>query len=240
MLLLIAINFHTSWSLALNCTYGMQTFTPIGSIYTCQAGVLSDGSDTVSIIYGNHQVGKTDSDVQGFVLQSQGLDFVPRNVESFFPNIRAVDVYNNLISSIKNFHLRPFTNLVHFAVMENKLNSLDSNLFEGLTFLNYVSFKNNSIQHVGHDFILPSSGEVHFDSNECISFNAVNSAQIDNLRFKLLLLCPPTISQIEDTLESRPNLLTNVNNDVQSLEIRVAYLEAQIELLVSKISQNKN
>lgn len=219
----------------------MQTFAPIGSIYTCEAGVLTDGSDTVSAIYGNHQSGKTDLDVHGLVLQSKGLDFVPRNVDSFFPNIRAVDLYSNLISSIRNVHLRQFKNMVYFAVMDNKLTSLDSNLFDGLPFLNYISFTNNSIKHVGHDFILPSLGEIYFDLNDCISYNAVNATQIDSLRFKLLLNCPPTISQIEDTLEGRPNLLTNVNSEVQTLQVRVAFLEAAIEtILSSKISNDRN
>lgn len=227
MLLLLAVNFKLSWSIALNCTFGTQTFAPIGSIYTCEAGVLLlDGSDIVNWFFGNHWAGKTHSDVHGLVIRSQGLQFIPRNVESFFPNIRALDVYDNLITSISNFHLRPFANLVHLAVSNNEINSLDSYLFAGLPFLSYVSFSNNSIQHVGHDFLMPSLGEISFDSNDCISYRAVNATQIDNLRFNLLLKCPPTISLIEGTLESRPNLLTNIYSEVQSLAARVALLEA--------------
>lgn len=219
----------------------MAHFNPIGSIYTCDAGILSDGSEIVTSIYGNHIDGRSNSDVHGFVIHSQGLAFIPVNVESFFPNIRALDVYNNFISNVTNFHLKPFTNLVHFAIIDNKITSLDTDVFKGLSFLNYVSFRNNSIRHVGHDFILPSLGEIHFDLNECINEVAVNATQIDSLKFNLLLKCPPKISQIEHTLEGRPNLLTNVNSEVKLLEQRVQLLENAIELLMgSKTSKDKN
>lgn len=243
LLLLLAVHFELSWSLALNCTYGTQTFAPIGSMYTCEAGVLNDegDDDTVTWIYGTHLAGKTHSDVHGFVIQSEGLKFIPKNVESFFPNIRALDVYDNLITSISNFQLRPFAHLVHFAAIDNEITSLDSDLFAGLPFLSYVSFSNNSIRHVGHDFLMPSLGKIYFDSNDCISYIAENATQIDKLRFDLLLKCPPTISLIEGTLEGRPNMLTNVNNEVQSLAARVALLEAEIELILrSKIGIDIN
>lgn len=240
LLLLLAVNVKISWSLALNCTYTMQHFNPIGSIYTCDAGILSDGSEIVSAIYGNHQDGKTDADVHGFVLHSQGLAFIPLNVETFFPNIRALDVYNNFITNITNFHLKPFINLVHFAIIDNQITSLDTDVFDGLPFLNYVSFRNNSIRHVGHDVILPSLGQIHFDLNECIDQIALNATQIDNLKFDLLLKCPPKISQIEHTLEGRPNMLTNVNSEVKGLEQRVAALENAIKLIMgSKHSKGR-
>ncbi len=227
-----------SWSIALNCTYGMQPFTPVGSIYTCQAGILLTGSDIVTNIYGNHMSNRTDADVQGLAIQSQGLQFFPLKIETFFPNIRAIDVYSNSISSISNSHLRSFTGLVHFSVIDNPIESLDSDLFRGLPALSYISFNNNTVKNVGHDFFLPLSGQIFFERNDCIHQRALNAAEIENLRFNLLRQCPPTISQIEKSLEDRANLLMKVNKALQSLEARVAYLELTIELLQSSYVSN--
>lgn len=230
-----------SWCIALNCTFTMQEFSPIGSIYTCQAGILFRGNDTVTDIYRIHWTDKTDADVHGIAIQSQGLQFFPINIEAYFPNIIAFDVYSNLIPSISNSHLQSFTDLVHFSVVDNQIQSLDSDLFSGLPALSYISFNNNSIQNVGHDFILPSSGQIFLDNNDCIHQAAVNATEIIDLKFNLLRQCPPSISQIEKSLEDRQNLLSNVYKEVRSLEVRVAQLELAIELLLATpVSKNKH
>ncbi len=95
-----------------------------------------------------------------------------------------------------------------------------------MTSMKYITFESNNIKHVGHDINLPNHGYVDFNKNFCISQSATTPEQFATLKLNLLRYCPPTISQIEDTLESRPNLLSQ-------LERRVAFLEGIIKKKLS-------
>lgn len=59
--------------------------------------------------------------------------------------------------------------------------------------------------------------------------------------------CPPTISQIEDTLESRDNWLTNMDGQVQSLVNRMDVIEQshseiddEVKSLINTVVDLKN
>lgn len=228
-MLLFASNCKISRAMALDCTFGDSSFGLIGSRYACSARVLFDGNEKISAVYGLHQSGREDDDVQGLRIESQNIPFLPTNIETFFPNIRALGFYNNSISSVSNNHLIPFLNLEYLSLHTNKIASLDSKLFAGLTSMRFVDFAYNNIKHLGHDIELPDSGSIYFNSNPCISQFATTPEQIVTLKLDLLRNCPPTISQIEDTLESRLNWLTDLKSKSLQMERRIAYLEAMIE-----------
>lgn len=242
--ILLCINFNMCKALGFNCLFSMVYYVHVGEVYSCGATLLHDENiETVTSVFGAHQSGKGHTDVVGIQIYRQDLEFFPLNMEAFFPNIKAIAYISNSIFSINNTHLAPFPNLEYFSLLGNRITSLDSNLFYGLQSIRYISMQENNIKHVGHDFILPDSAEILFYSNPCISMGAADPDRIVALRFELLRNCPPTISQIEDTLESRNNLLTNLDAKVQNLrnevtgmkyansqlEERVAFLEGIIE-----------
>lgn len=230
-----------SWCVALNCAFAMGNYDPVGNIYRCRATILFDASyDTVTFVYGNHQAGRTNSDVRGLHIQGQNMAHFLRNIKEFFPNIIVLHFPSNLISTISNDHLRPFPNLVRLSMSSNRITSLDSNLFSGLSSLRYVHFGNNDLRHVGHEFVLPSSGAVYFQTNKCISRSATTASGIVNLKFYLLVQCPPTISQVETALESRPNLITNLDFQVQSLSTKTySLVDSHIEM-ETELQDHKN
>lgn len=204
-------------AITFNCYFITRSNPVIGSVYECSARVSFDGNENVTEVSGNHESGKGHSDVQGLYLQDQNLPFFPTNIEEFFPNLVVFDLQNNAIVNISNRHLKPFPSLQHLYLTRNRITSLDSNIFSGMMSMSYISFNINNIHHVGHDINLPKTGELHFNNNPCISQQAVTPEQIATLKLNLLRNCPPTISQIENTLESRPNLLTTIDGRVQSL-----------------------
>lgn len=229
--MLFATNFKTIKGIALDCTYGMAEFAQVGSVYACTARVLFDGivTENVTAVFGIHQTGKGHEDVHGLYGELQNLDFVPGNIESFFSNIIAINLRHNSITAVFNRHLSPFPNLQHLSLWNNTITSIDGDLFSGLNSLRYISFDNNYIRHVGHDLNLPvGSGSIRFSANVCISQSANTPDDAASLKLNLLRNCPPTISQIEDSLERRQNFLTHIDRQVQSLVDRVAYLEAII------------
>lgn len=240
-MVLFATNIQILNAVVFNCTFEMYTHSYIGTVYHCAAQILLDGqNDTLAAVYGTHQSDKGHIDVKQLFAQYQGLQFFPRNIESFFPNLIAIRFAANQISHISNEHLVPFPNLVWLSFWSNRVTSLDSNLFAGLPSIRYINFSTNNIKHVGHDIILPETGEIRFGFNTCIDKSALTPNDIIFLRFSLLVNCPPTISQIEATLESRPNLITNVYREVKDLaqshidmQFEISHLKQRVEQLES-------
>lgn len=216
-MLLFASNLKTTSAIAVICSYKMHSFNIVGSVYTCDARVNFDGNENVTTVSGNHQSGKGDNNVMGIRLVSLNLPFVPTNINNFFPNLIVLDLFTNIITSISKRHLMPFPSLQYLSLEKNRIDSLDGNLFSGMNSLRRIDFDNNYIRHVGHDLYLPTGGSIYFYNNPCISQAATTPDQVASLKLNLLRNCPPTISQIEMTLESRPNLLTNVVGQVKSL-----------------------
>lgn len=187
-------------------------------LYYCNGRIIFSGSESnITAIYGTHQSGLDNEDVLGLSVSSQNMEHFPTNIHLFFPNIIAIYFPYNSISFVTNDHLKPFPNLEYFSVINNRITTLDSNLFTGLNSLKLVRFTSNNIKHVGHDINLPENGEVNFSLNPCIDKVATTAEQIIALKFHLLVSCPPSISQIEASLESRTNLITKNNGQVQSL-----------------------
>jgi len=238
-LLVIAVlfvtNFATIDGIALDCTYGSLSFGSTGSIYTCTARALSDGNENVTTVYGIHLTGKGYDDVHGFYVESQNLEFFPTNIENFFPNLIAINFHNNSITGINNRHLIPFPNMQYIGLWRNKITSIDGDLFSGLDSMKLIDFGSNNLRHVGHDLNLPMDGLIYFDANPCINQVAFTPDEVPALKLNLLRNCPPTISQIEDSLERRQNLLTHIDGQVQALRHeqadlleRMAYVESII------------
>ncbi|XP_037029186.1 uncharacterized protein LOC119069240 [Bradysia coprophila] len=256
--LIIAVLIFTtqcsySSTTTLNCDFEMYPFDTIGSIYTCTGRITINEGAKVTQMYSvaGHMSGKNNGNVLALRMNSKSMTTFPVNVENFFPNIKALHFGENMISHINNSHLNPFPDLRFLSMWNNHLTSLDSNLFAGLTSMSYINFEFNRIMYVGHDFVLPYSAEIRFYSNPCISDMASTPDRISLLKFLLAVKCPPTILHIENSLESRPNLLTNVKDQVQSLqqknqqfedkmyylELRMTSLEAIIEGLEMQIEQ---
>lgn len=226
-------NCKTIEGIALNCLFEMKLFERIDSVYTCVGTVLDDGSgnENVSAVYGTHETGKRHEDVYGIALRQQNLEFVPTNIEQFFPNIVAIDLYNNSITSISNRHLAPFPNLQYLTLLRNKITTIDGDLFDGINVMKHISFTSNNIRNVGHDLNLPTDGAIFFTETQCISQTATSPDAVASLKLNLLRNCPPTISQIERSLEQRQNLLTSIDRQVQSVTKNVNEITNRLESL---------
>jgi len=228
---LFVINANTTSAITLNCTFSIVIPAYVGEIYHCMGKSMDGNGEKLIAVSGTHLFGKGNTDVQGLTASNNALAFIPVNIEEFFPNILYFDFSLNKISYVNSSHLVPFPNLMRLNLNSNQITELDSNLFSSSKSIKFINFSNNMLKHIGHDFILPEVGEALFSTNPCIDKNAVNRDQLTALRFSLLLYCPPTISQIEATLENRSNLITKTNDQMQSLISEVQDLVTKTEKL---------
>jgi len=235
--LILAFVFTIIWKLScgigLNCTFGSVSVVTIGSVYQCNANSITidvENKESITAVSGTHQSGRTNENVQALWILSKGMEYFPVNIAQFFPNIKAIYFGNNLISDINNQHLFPLPGLVFLNIRENRITSLPSNLFSGLS-MRMVSFDSNNIKYVGNEFILPNTsptdGYFNFLNNPCISRQASTPGDITALRKSLLENCPP-------------NWLTNVTDQTQSLVNRTDGVEQSHSEMDGKVKSLTN
>lgn len=249
VVVVLAINCKASTAIALHCRFEMVRTRSV-EYYTCSATVLieTQTSQSVTAIFGPHQTGKGNEDVIALNIISQNLQFFPANVDEFFSNIGVIDFGNNAITSVSNLNLSPFPKLWYLnlaynriSVLErnlfsglnslqvillndNKITSIDSNLFANLNNIDmFIDLSNNTIRHVGHDLILPKQSYVVLLNNICVDvyFDSYNLKAVEGFKFELLTNCPPTISLIESTLETRPNFIKKLMDRIAALERKI-------------------
>lgn len=232
-LLLVISNFKTIEGFAVDCLYETRSFDRVGSIYTCGGTVLADGSvdENLTRVYGLHETGKQHEDVQAIAIRDQNLQFAPTNVEQFFPNIIVIDLRDNNITTISNRHLLPFPNLKSLIMWQNKVTSVEGDLFKGINGMVHYSFSRNDVRHVGHELNLQANGGIYFSDNPCINQAADLPSQVASLKLNLLRNCPPSIALIERSLEQRQNLLTSLDRRVESVTNNVTEIEKELVTL---------
>lgn len=224
--LVCALNFSNA--IILDCWFENFPFHKVGEIYRCSAHVIFDGEndDRITEIRGIHLPGKGNADVRGLIISSQELQLVPVNIESYFPDLKVLNLPINSLSTVTNKHLISFPNLEFLALFGNQITTLDSDLFRGLNSLRFVNLGRNRIKHVGLDVYLPPKAEIYMYSNVCVDQDAVTELEVSYLRQSLLVNCPP-----EPRIEPSSKGIANKQKEILKksyfqLAMKVSFVEA--------------
>jgi Leucine rich repeat len=222
----------------------------------CAARVVVIGDlQNVTDVSQNHLTGRSNEDVQGIVIENQALRFAPRNLNQFFPNLEAFDIYRSQIEVITKEDLENFSNLTQLNLPGNRIQSLAGNLLEGNPLLSAISFSENPIQHVDYKVFdhLEDLNTLSFMSTSCTSmFHMNNRGGVLHLMFMLLVSCPPSFAMteskilngvgfqktIDEQVADRMNPLTwnifEMNQKLEDHDDRIAHLENELQR-VSKL-----
>lgn len=147
-------------------------------------------------IVGTHEEGRIDADVRGLSIYNQrGLSRLPGSIESFFPNLVAVDWVFGDLTSVSQSDLLSFPNLRFLTLYGNQLTSLDDGLFQNSTNLEYVDIGNNLIRNVASDLFngLVELRWVFLQRNPCVDIIAATPEAIDELSSLLVGQCPASV-----------------------------------------------
>lgn len=69
-------------------------------------------------------------DVHGFWVERADCQYIPRMIDNFLPNLKAIRFEQTELKSISKFDIEPFPELTTFVLIRNKLTFLDGDLFE--------------------------------------------------------------------------------------------------------------
>jgi hypothetical protein len=241
-------------SITLDCRYtSWTTQTPWQYIYyACEAQVRGNGF-VVTGVSQNHLQGKSDSDVETVLIENHFIGQFPKNIEEFYPNIKALSFIKCGIKTVSSADLRPFPMLDYIDLSESSIEALGSDLFVHNPGLKLMYFHYNKIRHVGHNLFTPISElpimQTFFNGNLCIDESTPVSMgrgiPLDELIWKIFMQCPMPIEMIENEIiigtkftkkfegiDERTEKLEKQNDGLKDLiDERTEELETQIKKL---------
>lgn len=161
-------------SLNVKCDYKMETYDVLSS-YTCDVQnninvVLNEGL-TINSAAGTHETGMDNNDVNCFCAYDKSFQFFPRNLDKIFKNLEGIIIGSAHIYEIHQEDLKPFTNLVLFALQLNKIEVIEEDLFKYNPNLKYISLRDNKIKHIHSKVFdnLPQLVTLRLLDNQCIN-----------------------------------------------------------------------
>ena len=213
--------------LIFKCTFEVQEWTSVGRLYTCSQVVILgyEVRKSLESVEGVHTATNKNSDVEALIISDQVLIEIPTNVNTFFPNLKAILIYNTNLRTISSDDL-PFPNLEYFASMLNKLQAIDGELFMNTPKLTTISFYKNSLEHVGENIFkgLNDLAYVNFRENTCVDAGAWTTLEIERLTEKLRNECQCVHR-------------CSLGNEVEELEIVSDEFSKTIKTLTEKTSK---
>jgi hypothetical protein len=182
-------------SLIIECFYSTDVRQAVGLTYHCSSITFDweiSYEKRIEKVYGTHENGKSNEDVESFGYGDAKLSFIPTNLACFFPNLRAMFIYSPLLQ-ISASDLKPFPNLVYFDVQRTLFTNLDGDLFKHTRKLKMIICTIGKLENVGENILdgLNDLYWVNFMTNPCINLWANTQTGIQNVKQQLLVGCPP-------------------------------------------------
>lgn len=116
----------------LKCTLDVllsfKYWTYLGSPLTCVISGLNVRSvnQTVTSLNGDTE---PYADVFGLVIVAQLVNYMPRGIEKFLPNLKGIFIQNAKLQAIKQSDLKPFPKLKELNLQDNEIEGIPDNLF---------------------------------------------------------------------------------------------------------------
>lgn len=222
-LFIFFITLEIVQSAVVNCKFESKEWgLHNGFQYACvvQNNLLLARGEKITAVTGQHQAGKSHADVKGFATEGKIVNFVPKDIEKFFPNIIALTFANANINEIHEDDFKPFPKLRAVFMMNNQVRELERNLFRNNPSMGEIKLNNNKIEHVENAFDnLPQLTFLFLNENICINAEAWSTEKVVNL-----------VKQVREKCSS---------NNVETCEVRNQRLESAIENLKSEVKKTE-
>jgi hypothetical protein len=187
ILLIFILIVSFAFGIIIDCKYSAQYYLFVSNLYECHVTSIVDGNSTMlEQVQGKHKIRKSNDDVEAFYVKNQKLQRF-EGIEKFFPNLKAINLYNTSLQTLSAVDLKAFSRLMYFGSWENTLVTIPGNLFQFTQSLRCVSFYNNSIESVGSDLLknLEELQYVDFQYNSCGNGDASSKEAISQMKERL-------------------------------------------------------
>jgi len=126
---------------------------------------------------GSHASGKNNNAVKGIWSDKGGINYLPHGLERLYPNINYILIKDGRLKEIHQSDLKQYPNLVVLDLFKNDIEVLEDGLFAYNPDLVYVSFYSNKVCYIAPNIFdhLTKLRWLQFKDNECMNQNADDS-----------------------------------------------------------------
>lgn len=120
--------------------------------YYCEVKVIYTGDfGIVTSVTGNHLAGKNHDSVSVLSIRNQNVPRLPRGSEKCFGNILTINLINVELEVISQDDISQHKKLKQLYAVQNKIQTIDANLFHKNPLIFAVWFNDNPIEHIDFD-----------------------------------------------------------------------------------------
>lgn len=208
-------------------------FTPyIGSINYCLVHSLAIESPNEAITSVNGLT--TPTTFQGLNFYGMVVQYLPKNIGKFFPQLRGLTVWSTGLKAIQAADLENLSHLESVYINQNEIEELNSDLFKFTPKINDVYFGNNQISHVGKDLLtkINSFKRINFMSNKCIDSAA--TSDFESFKTELRTKCPDPMEKYCSEFSKE------LENEITSLKTKHLEREAEVQKEIEDVKSQKS
>lgn len=254
---IVLLSFISStYAVGFICDFHNEWWPTLETVYTCwdaQAKV-SNNVTPLDSVKGTHMSGKGNAHVKAlYVYKNAVLNYMPKRIESFFPNLLLIKLYGVQLTTITAEDLRPFPLLKVLSFDSNRLTSIDADLFKYTTRLSWINFDNNLIANVGQDVAAKLTALTYatFLNNRCINTRAETPQALQIVKLQLAVQCPPykapcdvrcTVNKEIDDLKKKATDQTQTNAGFEKKfadQVQINAAQSQTNTRLEKISADQ-
>lgn len=237
----LALLIPLAASFTANCVFESGSWVYAGSVYYCQLiGIKVETPDTwITGVDGTHYDGKSNNDVDAISIEySPNCLFMPKGIEKFFSNVKALALTDSGLKAITADDLRPFPKLIDLQLYRNQLTTVGPGLLANNPKLINVYFHENRIRSISADLFDPIENLRHasFSENICINAEASTPEEFVALGKEVLEKCqngfpsgyPGSSCQCND--QHLVEKMASLEACIASLQKKVGRLEANAHL----------
>ncbi len=227
----------------LECEFGNEEWINLGIVFQCKVqGMHLVSRNSITEVVGAPF--RPIRDVRALDVQDQRCQFVPSDVQTFFPNIEGLQVANSELKELQNTDMQQFPNLKQLFMSENELQSLENDVFEPCPNIEYVNLGHNNIMHMGTDIFAPLKNlqYCNFAGNGCLDTKMESPNAIQQFSKDLENKCPPTPEMLKREKERKiPESLRTAappTTTTTTVAPELEDLKEELEKLKSKIAEH--
>lgn len=185
----------------MHCDFATE-YWPYKAGKICETASLdiAHPNQVVTSINGQHGSFYHNQKVEKLHINSRGLQFMPKGIDKFFPDLEAIWIENSELKTIDQEDLKSFGNLKEVYMVNNKIEKLDSDLFQFNPELRAVQFNANKIKTIGRNILTPLTklDQADFTNNECINKSAYEKKDFPELLAEMESKCAPPTTEPSD------------------------------------------
>lgn len=152
--------------MVIKCIFTVVFWPSAGFCYHCRAHIVSTYNPLeLTGVQGNHFWGQNNNKVSSLSMAGENAPNILKNIDSFFPNLVAIDWCDTKLQHISATDLKQFPNLKVLSVSSNEITSLESHVFSNTKKLKSIYFDKNQLKSVGEGVFSGSSNlEVYLNT----------------------------------------------------------------------------